>query len=175
MKFDEQIIKEKRVIEATKKDYLGSSGKFAVISKNLGDQIIDQGSLGGNFIVYDDFWGQAENPEGSVSYLDENANLTSVGYYFYGLNYSYNIEIFYFEDQKKIDVKYNNDTVYREIGGDLERYVPNQDWENKIEILYKIAKPIEESNKKAEKKAMKEAFENKKNNILSYLKSKWGI
>lgn len=175
MKFDEQIIKEKRVIEATKKDYLGSNGKFAVISKTLGDQIIDQGSLSNNFITYDNFWNQIEDSENKISYLDENINLSSMGYYFYGLNYSYNIEIFYFEDQKRIDVKYNGDAVYREAGGDLEMYIPSQEWESKIEALYKIAKPIEESNKKAEKKIMKEAFENKKNYILSYLKSKWGI
>lgn len=173
MKFDEQIIKEKRVIEATKKDYLGSGGKFAVISKNLGDQIIDQGISENNFIVYDNFW--KDNTNEQIPYLDQNTDLGSAGFYFYGLNYSCNIEIFYLDYQKKIEVKYNSETVYKEINGDLESYVPNQEWESKIESLYKIAKPIEESIKQKEKKEKKEIFEIKKNNILSYLKLKWGI
>jgi len=173
MGFDEQTIKEKRVIEATKKEYIGSYGKLAIICKSLGDQIIDQGDSYRNFFNYDDFW--KNNEEENIASLDENLNLNSLGYYFYGLNYSCNIEIFYFENQKKIQVKYDNELVYKEINGDLDCYVPNKIWESKVEDFYKIAKPIEESKKQKDKKLKKQEFEVKKNNILSYLKSKWGI
>lgn len=172
MKFDEQVIKEKRIIEATKKEYQGSTGKFAIICKNLGQEIIDQGSSETNFIIYDDFWG---NNNKEIKYLDENTSLSVLGYYFYGLNYSINLEIFYFENEKKIKVKYEGFTVYEEVNGDLECYTPSENWENNIDNLYIIAKKIEDENKIIEKHNKKQAFESKKNSILNYLNIKWGV
>lgn len=171
MKFDEQVIKEKRVIEAAKKEYQGGNGKLALICKNLGDKMVDQGGRYDNFIKYDAFWGSSNEME----YLDENTPLSFIGYYFYGLSYSANLEIFYFENDKKIEVKYEGELVYKEINGDLECFVPKECWEKKIEEFYNLAKKIEDNNKKNDKEIKKQLFEKKKNNILDYIKQKWGV
>lgn len=173
MKIDEQLIKEKRIIEATKKEYQGTFGKFAVISRNLGDEIVGQGQISNNIITYDNFWNY--NKEEKIGYLDEDTYTTNVGFYFYGLKYSMNLEIFYSENEKKIEVKYEGQTVYSEINGDLECYIPNENWENKIEELYKLAKPVDDRNKQINKSFKKKIFETKKSYILEYLKNKWGV
>ena len=56
-----------------------------------------------------------------------------------------NLEIFIFDNNKKIKVEYNGRNVYEEMAGDLELYVPYKEWEDKIESIYKLCKTKEKN------------------------------
>jgi len=170
MKFNEQLIKEKRTIEATKKEYLGVNGKFVLISKNLGEEIIHQGS-DNNYIKYDNFW----DKEKEYETIDENTPISSLGFYFYGLNYSCNIEIYFLESEKLTKVIYNGQKVYEEVNGELFAYYPSNEWENQIEDLYKIAKEKDKLIKGKEKEKQKQVFEERKKGVLERLRNVWGV
>lgn len=172
MKFDEQIIKEKRTIEATKKEYLGPSSKFVIISRTLGEEMIQQGE-NNNYIKYDNFW--EDNAPQSYKMMDENTPINSIGYYFYGLKYSCQLEIYFLEYEKTTKVVYMGDKVYEEINGELECYVPNDSWESLIENLYKLAKEKEVLIKSKEKEKKKIIFQERKKYFLDKIKKVWGV
>jgi hypothetical protein len=171
MKFNEQLIKEKRTIEATKKEYMGANSKFILICKNLGEEIIQQGS-DNNFIKYDNFW---DKEESSYETIDENTPISSLGFYFYGLNYSCNLEIYFLDYEKLTKVIYEGAKVYEEINGELEAYTPNNEWEIMIENLYNLAKEKDKKLKIKEKERKKQIFEERKSSMLEILKKVWGI
>lgn len=171
MKFNEQLIKEKRTIEATKKEYMGPKGKMAIISSVLGSEIVQQGEEN-QYIKYDNFWEETNDQYKTIS---ENTPISSIGFFFYGLDYSYNIEIYYMENEKLIKVIYEGQKVYEEINGELESYVPNTIWEMVVEDLYKLAKEKYIFRNKEEKQKNKEIFEEKKADILSRIKKIWGV
>jgi hypothetical protein len=170
MKFNEQLIKEKRTIEATKKEYMGPKGKLATISKFLGTEIIQQGE-GNEYIKYDNFW----EKEDQYKVIDEHTPIRSLGFYFYGLNYSCNLEIYYMEYENLIKVFYEGQKIYEEVNGDLESYVPEKDWEDFVENLYKLAKEKELLFRESNKQKNKKIFEEKKTSILSRIKRIWGV
>jgi hypothetical protein len=172
MKFNEQVIKEKRTIEATKKEFLGPNSKLVVICRNLGDEIISQED-NYNQIKYDDFW---ENKKSNgYETLDENTPIHSLGYYFYGLSYSYDIELYFLENEKTVKVNFEGKRVYQETNGELESYAPGEKWENIIENLYKLALKKENIQKNKEKEIQKQIFDIKKNSILKTLRDTWGV
>lgn len=171
MKFNEQLIKEKRTIEATKKEYMGANSKFILICKNLGEEIIQQGS-DNNFIKYDNFWDKAEN---TYETIDENTPINSLGFYFYGLNYSCNLEIYFLDYEKLTKVIYKGAKVYEEVNGELEAYTPDDEWEFMIENLYNLAKEKDKKLKNKEKERKKQIFEERKSSMLEMLKKVWGI
>jgi hypothetical protein len=171
MKFNEQLIKEKRTIEATKKEYLGGNGKFVLISRNLGEEIIHQGS-NNDYIKYDNFW---ENEDKTYDIIDENTPISSLGFYFYGLNYSCNLEIYSLEHEKLTKVTYNGEKVYEEVNGELQAYSPSQDWENLVEDLYKLAKEKDKLAKEKEKDKKKQIFEKQKIGLIENLRRVWGV
>jgi hypothetical protein len=170
MKFNEQLIKEKRTIEASKKEYMGPKGKLAIISRFLGTEIIQQGE-GNRYIKYDNFW---EGEKKDFELVDENTPINSLGFYFYGLNYSCNIEIYYIENEKLIKVIYEGQKAYEEINGELESYVPGK-WEGFIENFYNLAKEKYSLIKDKEKQRNKKIFEEKKISILDKIKKVWGV
>jgi hypothetical protein len=171
MKFNEQLIKEKRTIEATKKEYMGANSKFILICKNLGEEIIQQGS-DNNFIKYDNFW---DKEESSYETIDENTPISSLGFYFYGLNYSCNLEIYFLDYEKLTKVIYEGTKVYEEVNGELEAYTPNNEWEVMIENLYNLAKEKDKKLKIKEKERKNKIFEERKSSMLEILKKVWGI
>jgi hypothetical protein len=172
MKFNEQLIKEKRTIEATKKEYMGPKGKLAIISMLLGSEIISQGEEN-QYIKYDNFWNNLE--ENQYTTIDENTPISSMGFFFYGLDYSYNIEIYYIENERLIKVIYEGQKVYEEINGELEAYAPSDTWEKPIEDLYVLARSKDYLRREEEKKKNKKVFEEKKNSILNRIKKIWGV
>jgi hypothetical protein len=75
----------------------------------------------------------------------------------------------------EINVSYNGYVVYKEVAGELERYIPNDEWSKIIDDLY------ESSIKTDKKMRQKQVEENivlanrRKKEILEKLKTKWGI
>jgi hypothetical protein len=142
-----------------------------LICKNLGEEIIQQGS-DNNFIKYDNFW---DKEESSYEIIDENTPISSLGFYFYGLNYSCNLEIYFLDHEKLTKVVYEGVKVYEEVNGELEAYTPNNEWEVMIEDLYNLAKEKDKKLKIKEKERKKQIFEERKSSMLEILKKVWGI
>lgn len=172
MKFNEQQIKERRTVEAIQKEYMGFQGKFVNIAKNLGNEIVDQGYNDKSFISYDDFWKTNEN---DIEEIDMDQNIELIGWHYEGLRIGINLEIFIFENNKKIKVEYNGRSVYEETAGDLELYVPNKEWEDRIESIFQLSKSKERNNKQNLKENLKIEFERRKKNLLDELNYKWGF
>ena len=171
MKFNEQVIREKRTIEAVKKQFMGVNGKLYLIAKNVGEPIIRQNEES-NYIIYDNFWKTDEN---DIRTMDENEYSECIGHAFDGLRNGYNLEVLAFGEEKLIKVFYNSKKVYEEVGGELESYYPDQEWESIIEKLYLIAEKREQEYKKQERENKKEKFEKSKSNLINYLKEKWNL
>lgn len=167
----EQMLKEARTIEAMKLGYMGMEGKFCCIAKRLGSSLLKQGG-----IYVDRTWLYD-------SYLDEDAIPTmeseeesfEVGIHFDGLSRGMNITITVYFHLREISVRYNGLIVYKEIGGELEGYAPDKEWEEKISQLFDMAKKLEREMKPFEKKKLMEATEKKKKEILETLRLKWGL
>lgn len=173
MKFNEQQIKERRIVEAIQKEYMGFQGKFACIAKNLGHEILDQGQNNQTFISYDDFWQNDE--ENEIKEIDTDANIIFLGWFYCGLKIGLNLEIFVYENDKKIKVFYEGVIVYEEESGDLNIYIPNKIWEDKIENIYILARTKEKESRQESKENAKIEFERKKKILLKELNYKWGI
>ena len=154
MKFNEQVVREKRTIEAVKKQFMGTNGKLYLIAKNVGEPIIRQNEES-SYIIYDNFW---ETNESDIRTMDENEYSECIGHAFDGLRNGYNLEILAFNDDKLIKVFYNSRKVYEEIAGELDSYYPDDEWESKVEKLYLIAEKREVEYKKQEKENKKEKW-----------------
>lgn len=172
MKFNEQQIKERRTVEAMKKEYMGFQGKFVSIARNLGNEILDQGKNDETFLSYDDFWGKEDE---EIKEIDSDLNVNFIGWHYDGLGIGLNLEIFVYDNDKKIKACYEGITVYEESAGELEAYTPNNLWEDKIEDIYKLSKLKEKNIKQNARENAKIEFERKKKNLLDELNYKWGI
>lgn len=167
-------IKEQRLIEATRKNLLGiKNGKLGVILRYLGIPVIGHGSpLYDISYAYLDPYEEEEN-EDELPTFDEDERVAEVGRIFDGLSRGVHIEIKYIEGA--LSVIYKGYLVFMESSGDLECYVPNDEWENKIENFYKIALKLQRKDKK-EKVLEKTKKENVlKKSLFKHLLEKWGF
>jgi len=172
MKFNEQQIKERRTVEAIQKEYMGFQGKFVRIAKNLGNEILDQGQSNQTFLNYDDFWKEEEE---DIQEIDMDLEVNFLGWFYDALGIGMNMQIFVYDNDKTIKVSYEGRTVYEETSGDLDMYVPDNIWEDKINKIYDLAKSKEKDYKQNSKENAKIEFERKKKNLLDELNYKWGI
>lgn len=172
MKFNEQQIKEKRTVEAIQKEYMGFQGKLVCIARNLGHEILDQGGIGETLLSYDNFWKISDK---DIPEMDLESDVNCMGWFFDGLGMGTNLEIFVFENDKKIKVMYDSQNVYEEISGELESYVPNTAWEEKIDMLNVKAKSKETELREKKKAKSRSSFEKNKKKLIDYLGNKWGI
>lgn len=196
----EKKIKEQRLIEATKKGLMGISGKIGIIVKVLGQQLIHQSDGGyGDVFGYSStpFYSQDESDEiQTIEVLDDygnpieepnsiewNANKSSrkhetiraIGWIYDSLRSGTNMEIRYLTENSELTVQFNGIYVYRESEGDLRSYVPSDDWELKIESLYKRAKKINEQLNKNIKEEKLDKAKKDKESWLDKVKKTWGF
>jgi len=169
----EEQIREARTIEAVRKSYMGLEGKFALIAKNLGHSIIQQGSSSFEQTFLEDaFEFQDEN---EIPIMDEDEKSYEIGMHFDALSRGYNLTISVMHFMREIVCRYEGKVVYKEISGELEGYVPNEDWEKIIDELTGISKKIEIKKRPIEREKAKVSNEKRKNEILDYLRNKWGL
>lgn len=196
----EKKIKEQRLIEATKKGLMGISGKLGVIVKLLGQPLIHQSDGGyGDVFGYSStpFYSHEENDEiQTIEVLDDygspinepnsiewNTNksprkheaIRAIGWIFDSLNSGTNMEIRYITENSELTVQFNGIYVYRESEGDLRSYVPSDDWESKVESLYKKAKKINENLNKSIKEEKINKAKKDKESWLDKVKKNWGF
>jgi hypothetical protein len=167
-------IKEQRLIEATRKNLLGiKNGKLGIILRNMGDKVISHGSpLFESYAVYADPYEQ-EQDDDEIPTFDEDEAVAEIGYIFDGLSRGMHLEIKYLESN--LSVTYQGHLVFLEKSGDLDCYVPNDEWENKVDDLYKIAVKMQRQVKKESVIEKTKNEEKEKQNLLRYLFDKWGF
>jgi hypothetical protein len=196
----EKKIKEQRLIEATKKGLMGISGKLGIIVKILGQPLIHQSDGGyGDVFGYSStpFYAYEENDEiQTIEVLDDYGNpveepnsiewntnksprkhetIRAIGWIFDSLNSGINMEIRYITENSELTVQFNGVYVYRESEGDLRSYVPSEEWESKVESLYKKAKKINENlNKNIKEEKLNKAKKDKES-WLDKVKKNWGF
>lgn len=185
----ENAIREKRTIEATKKNFMGPAGRLGVIVTVLGSKIIRQGS--GLYSVsylddpYEDFTDvefetTASGQKGPQMFKDEILDMgddiaEEEGYVFDGLSRGMHLEIKYWHINHKLEVSWRGHEVYKEIAGELATYAPYPEWEDMIERLYKSAKTQEKNQISLEEAEIGEAIDRKKQSIWEKLRTRWGL
>lgn len=169
----ESEIKEARTIEAMKKGYMGLEGKFCNIAKILGQPILRQGSTMFDQTYLDDPY-EVED-EFFIQTLDENDNSYEIGVQFDGLSRGINMTISVQHHLREIVCRFQGKIVYKEVSGELECFVPNDEWEDKIISLSETSAKIDRKNRPLEKQRLKRETEKKRSEILDYLRNKWGL
>ncbi len=185
----ENVIREKRTIEATKKNLMGPSGKFGVILQAFGTPVIRQGTslMDVTFLenpfeeqVTVDYASTASGQRGPIAQRDEILTLSdeyvqNEGVLFDGLNRGLHLEIVYWNAESKLQVSYKGYVVYLEIAGELGAYAPFDDWENQIDRLFKAAKKRVAQMKIQEGEEMAKQIEKNKLKFWEKIKLRWGI
>jgi hypothetical protein len=170
----EQMIKEARTIEAMKKGYMGLEGKLSFIAKHLGQSIVHQGSRVFDQSFLDDPY-EIEVEKEEILSFDEDENSYVIGIQFDGLSRGVNMTISIQFHLREITCRYQGRIVYKETSGELEGYAPDSEWEDKIENFYTISKSIERKQKPQERAKIIESNKKKRDEMLEYLRSKWGL
>jgi len=170
----EALLKEERTREATMKNLMGINGKLGIILRYLGQPIIREGSGMVDTGYLDDPW-LTEDEEDEIPTMDEEEISYPIGYIFDAMRQGMHLEIKYLEDRKELNVFYQGFEVYREVGGDLEKYVPRIDWEEKIGYLFGMAKKAEKGRRKRTETAVREVAMKRQAQYLDELRSKWGL
>jgi hypothetical protein len=169
----EQMIREARTIEAMRKGYMGMEGKFSIVAKRLGEAIIEQGSNSfSQSFLPDPFELEDEDEMPTISEEDQSHE---IGMYFDGLSRGINLSIIVRHYHREIVCEYQGYTVYRELAGELEAYVPHEIWENQLEKIYDSAQKVEKKQKPQERKKLIEAANKKRQELLQEFKLKWGL
>lgn len=167
----EQRIKDQRLLEATKKDYLGIEGKFGRILNNLGESILATTEDPSNEL--EDVWALEEEIE--IPTADPDVSVMEVGIFYDGLRSGNHLEIKYIHEDKRLSVYYKGYPVFLEIENDLEMFIPSPLWENEIEKLYTKTKALEKEKKIARNKNTLKEMENNKKKFLREMLRKWGF
>jgi len=172
MSKQERAIREKRTLEATKKNYMGAAGKLGMIAKFLGQPIIREGGgiLEMSFMT-DLYYFEDENELPTT----QNLEIQEVGQEFNGLSSGMHLEIKYLYAEQKLHVEYKGYTVYKEIAGDLFGFAPFPEWENLIEKLYVKAKERKKKMELEMEPFIEDIVQRKKQNWLQKMRHRWGI
>lgn len=170
----EQQLKEARTIEAMRQGYMGMEGKFALISKRLGQSIIHQGSRSFEQSFLPDPF-ELQEEEDKMPTLDSEDSSYEIGLMFEGLPRGVNMNIYVYFYNREIICEYEGKKVYKEVNGELEAYVPDKSWEKKIDSLYDTAKKLERRKKPEEKQRIVNEANKKRKEILDDFKNRWGL
>jgi hypothetical protein len=185
----ENVIREQRTIEATKKNFMGAAGKFGTILHAYGSPIFRQGSSLMDVRHLDDPYADFVDTEYSSTMSGQRGPLVSrdeileldddfvqqQGLLFDGLSRGIHLEIVYWHDTNEIKVHYRGFLVYREVGGELGAYAPFKEWEDATERLYRAAKEKMKKITKQEAEWDEELAEVKKRSYFQELRMRWGI
>ena len=180
-------IKEQRLGEATKKGLTGPTGKIGVVLRVLGSPIVSQ-TEDASYLNLD---GEEENegipimevegvrrPEGP-EWSDDPRTAThygihEIGRHFDGLGRGMHLEIFYKDESSEISLYHRGYLVYREIQGDIQCYVPSDEWEGWISSLFKVAKKNQREKKEIEFQERVQSAEKAKQSWVRDIVSRWG-
>lgn len=194
----ENVVREKRTNEATKKELMGAAGKLAIIAKALGSPMMRQG--GGLFDVtyiedpFEDFSDAvfettASGQNGPMAWRDEiltgeagggagpadEDNPNFQGYVFDGLSRGMHFEVQHHRLIHRIVAYYKGYLVYEELAGDLHAYAPFPEWEDLVAKLYKTAKVKHKEMTGEAHAQFTQELERKKLSFWHRLRMRWGL
>jgi hypothetical protein len=150
---------------------MGLEGKFSTIAKYLGQPIFHQGGLMFEQTFMEDPFAEEEE----IPTMDEEEKSYEVGLQFDGLSSGINMTISVEYHLRIITCRFEGKIVYREVAGELEGYAPYPEWEDRIESLASIARKAERKQRPMERMKLREENTRKRNEILEYLRNKWGL
>jgi hypothetical protein len=199
----EQKLKDLRELEAKRNNYMGLSGKFGIIVRALGQPITRESAGGGLFnqsnrdgeydpfqdlkpgmakdisnqirMAYHEEINQPDTPEWENPREYDIYSLYIEGWHFDALNRGIHLEIWYKKEYKQLTVFYKGNIVYKEEEGDLVAFVPNEEWQNKIENLFEKAKEKAQDDKKIFQEKKEQEQEKRKEKLLTRLAKYWGF
>ena len=105
----------------------------------------------------------------------EDCNIETIGWHFDGLSRGIHLEISYLEGKKELITYYKGSEVYREVGGELEAYIPDKEWEYYVERLYAVAKGLDKSRQQQERTEEIIEAQKEKTKWWTEIKRKWGL
>lgn len=167
----EARILEQRTTEATKKNLMGYQGKIFLISKLLGHDLVKESE--GSEVL--DFYSMYEEEDSNqMPTFGEDHYSYSIGHSFDGLSYGYHLNITFMEYENTIKLWYKGHLVYSESAGNLQSYIPNDEWEKVVDNLFSIAETKVEKLMKQKSILDKKSFAILKNRELQRIRDKWG-
>ena len=184
----ENVIREKRTMEATKKNLMGPGGKLGLIARTFGKPIIRQGNP-----LYDATYMNLEmdfteehyektlsGQNGPLAYREEIAEMgeegmNTEGFLFDALSSGIHLEIQLWIENNRLRVYYKGHVVYEESGAELEAYTPFDEWEQHVNRLYDRAKVKAKVQEKTRDAVEEAVVEKQKASIFQILREKWGI
>lgn len=191
----EARIREQRTLEANKKGLVGASGKIGVVLRMLGQDIIAQSQNEGFSVLPEE---EPQEPKNNSEFMSRipimdvdgvsrpdseewaemgEANFSytrKVGMHFDGLGRGMHMEIQYDEERSELSLLYKGYLAYREVMGEIDTYVPNEEWEGWVERLYRLSKDIQRRGKEAEFKENAERAEKEKASWWRSMLARWG-
>lgn len=171
----ENQIKEKRTIEASKKNLMGKSGKLGMILKHFGEPIVSQEGMFSDASYFDHFWEDVGEDEESMPTFEEGSLSHDVGRIWDGLSRGMHLEIQYMNNKKELTVYEKGYLVYKESSGELLCYVPKESWEKNINQLYDRSKYMEKDQRKKDSEEVNKEADRAKLSWLWKIRDKWGI
>ena len=192
----EARIREQRTLEANKKGLVGASGKIGVVLRTLGQDIIAQSQEEGFGILPQE---EPDEPRNSSEFMkripvmdvdgvrrpdsEEWAEMgeasfsytRKIGMHFDGLGRGMHMEIQYDEEKSELSLFSRGYLAYREVMGEIEAYVPNEEWEGWVERLYRISKDMQRKNREAEFEENAKRAEKEKAAWWESMLGRWGV
>ncbi len=152
---------------------MGGEGKLARIAKTFGEPMVRQGSANFEQTFLPDF---DEIPdENAIPYFDEEEVTHLIGWQYDGLRRGLHLEISWNEETRDLKASWKGYLVYREVGNELDGYVPNPEWEKIVDELYEAAKKKERTNRKEQAKVVNREARREQSEFLQEMRLKWGI
>jgi hypothetical protein len=168
----ERAIREKRTIEATKKNLMGPTGKLGMIATFLGHKIMRQGSgLFGESFLEDPY----HIPDEHGLSMAEDSEVQEIGHVFDGLSRGMHLEIKHYDCDNHLIVDYKGYRVYEEIAGDLRGYAPILEWESLVDKLFKQAKERRDKLELKMAPFIEQMVLKKRDSWFAKMRKKWGL
>ena len=170
----DQEVRAQRQVEAVKK---GLSKKAAAVARFLGSEIRAPGfgleDVGFTQDTYSlDVYDMPE--EEAILEVSEDS-FGIIGWSFDALSHGCNIQVNLMIEEHRVTVFHNGNIVFDEVAGDLERYLPDQEWESRVEHWAKQTEKMKKQVKLAEQQDMEFRSEKLLQGIRELLKMTWGV
>lgn len=169
----EQQIREQRTVDAMREGLMGFEGKLCRIARTFGQPIVKQGASNFEATELEDAW--LLHDENEIPTMDEDEMSYQIGWHFDGLRRGLHMEILWRDEFRELKCYYKGRLVYRESGGELDGYVPHDEWHSIVNELFEQTKKKERLNRKVEHQVVAVEARRKQQEFLDAMRQKWGI
>ena len=177
MRSKEDVIRDQRTIEATKKGLMSGTGKLGTIARVLGDRVAGKyGHSGGTFenlFSFEQSFMDGDDEDLPPGQLPTGVEgMRANAYLFNGYSRGYHLEIKY--DNPELWVLWKGEIVYHEMAGELAAFCPGE-WEEVTDRLAAPARKQEGQVIEAYDERNEISGQRKKEAFLDEMKRKWGL